>query len=122
MEDTIEVTLPVTGKKVVIRNYTTRADDAASERVLYNGVDAKQSGTDQEITFPIENIMSSQSVYIPRLVLSVDGNEDNIGKQLEDLRTEDYDVVEKAVEGVVNEHSPKAKGAGNASKATTPTK
>jgi hypothetical protein len=123
MQDTIEITLPISESKVEIRNYTTRADDERSEQVLYRGVEIEQrakgankSGDEQKITFPIANVMAAQESYIPRLVQSIDGDSSNIKIRLTELRSEDYEAVEKAVEKVVDEHSPKAKEAKKASK------
>lgn len=117
--DTVEITLPVSNKKVVLRNYTTRKDDDIAEAVLYDGVAADQvQGGEQKISFPIYNVMASQRAYIPLLVKKIDG-EDVTQSMIDDLRSEDYAVLEKAVERIVEEHSPKAKEALKASASST---
>lgn len=119
--DEVEVKLPVSGKTVVIRNYTTRKDDARSEAVLYAGVTARQDSLKkgQNIEFSMAALKASQEVYVERLVMSVDGKSDNLSEQIENLRSEDYEVLEEAVNKVVEEHSPKAKKAKENSKADT---
>ena len=111
--DTTVITLPVSESKVEIRNYTTRNDDEKSEQLLYMGVEADQKSSGnkshQSIKFPIANVMASQAAYIPRLVVSIDGDTSNILNRLGELRSEDYEAIEQAVEKIVDEHSPKAK-------------
>lgn len=119
MQDTIELKLP-SGKTVEIRNYTTRNDDEKAEQVLYLGVEAKQRGNEQqEVSFPIANVMASQGVYVRRLVTSIDGDNSNVVERLKDLRSADYEAVSEKVSEIVNENSPKAKEAKKASKNAT---
>ena len=105
MTDEQTLTLP-SGKTAVIRNYTTRADDAKADAVLYAGVTSNKDG---EMDFPLSNIMASTTVYVERLVKSIDGEEKNTLSLLSDLRSEDYSTIEKAVQEVVDTHSPKEK-------------
>lgn len=115
MQDEVEITLPVSGAKVVLRNYTTRADDAKYEEILYAGVNAKQDMNGKvgkpkaSMEFPIANVMAAQRAYIPRLVKSIDGDTSNLALRLEQLRTKDYEVIEAEVEKIVEANSPKAK-------------
>lgn len=123
--DTIEITLPVSGKKVEIRNYTTEADDEKSESVLYLGVNAEQDmikgkGDSQKLTFPIANVMASKKAYVPRLVTSIDGDNSNIALRLKELRSADYAYLSNEVERIVEENSPKVNEARKASNKTTP--
>ncbi len=75
MEDTIEITLPVSGKKVEIRNYTTRLDDEKSEAVMFLGVEAKANlEGEKSFSMPMANAMESEHIYVRRLVTSVDGD------------------------------------------------
>jgi len=112
MQDTIEIKLPVSGKTVVIRNYTTRNDDEKSEDILYLGVNADQksgvAGSEQSVKFPLANVMASTEVYVKRLTISIDGETNNIATQLGELRSADYAAIQKAVEEVVETNSPKA--------------
>jgi len=111
MEDTIEVKLPKSEKLVVIRNYTTRKDDLKAEEALYRGVDVKaktQSTEGANVDFPISNVMASKAVSVRRLVQSIDGDSTNLESQLENLRTEDYEVIDDAVQEILDKYSPKA--------------
>jgi len=123
MTDTIEITLPVSNKVVVIRNYTTRNDDEKAEDTLYLGVAADQTsgvdGDSRSVKFPLANVMASQDVYVKRLVSSIDGDSTNIRTRLGELRTADYQAIEAAVEKIVEINSPKASEAKKASPINT---
>lgn len=108
VQDTIEVTLP-SGKKAVVRNYTTYKDDELGVAALYNGV---SSGSNGDFSFPVANIDAMSHVYVRRLTQSIDGsdNRSHVETQIENMRSTDYEVLEKTVSEVVDEHSPKAKG------------
>lgn len=101
-QDTIEVTTP-NGRKVVIRNYTTRADDAAAQAVINQGtkIAASENG-EPIIEMTLEATQGAQASYVERLVQSIDGNADNISAQLMDLRSEDYIAIENAVSAITN--------------------
>lgn len=107
MEDTIQITLPISGKVVEIRNYTTRKDDQLAERILYAGVVSEKGDT----KFPVINATAMIECYVRRLVSTVDGdsNRSQVEKFLDDIHSKDYEEVEKRVVEVVEEHSPKAK-------------
>ena len=118
--DTVELKLPVSGKVVVIRNYTTRNDDERAEKLLYVGVEAKQNSKDgTNLTLPLANVMASQAAYIPRLVTEIDGDSSNILIRLGDLRSKDYEAIETKVDEIVEENSPKAKPGKSGSKNST---
>lgn len=119
MEDTIEFKLPVSGKIVTIRNYTTHNDDLASEKVLYASVEAKMNDKGKKsFTIPVANAVASEAVYISRLVRAIDGNDSRsfIEEALGEMRSADYEELEKKVAEIVEENSPKAKEAKKASK------
>lgn len=112
--DTTTVTLPVSGKKVEVRNYTTVADDNKSDSVLFAGVTLDQNASKEQLSsfkFPFFNLMESQRVYVNSLVKSIDGNSEDLIKQIDELRSEDYKVLQEAVDKIVQEHSPKVKKA-----------
>lgn len=119
--ETVELKLPVSGSIVVLRNYTTEADDEKAQDILYLGVATegklqKDSLAEQTLKFPVANIMASKKAYIPRLVKSIDDNSTNIALRLKELRSEDFAAISDAVDKIVDEHSPKQKEAKNASK------
>lgn len=120
MSDEITITLPVSGKEVVIRNYTTRKDDKVAEDALYAGVKTTASqGVKPSMEFPLASVMASTEAYVRRLVKSIDGSSSNIALALDDLRSEDYLAIETAVNRVVEENSPKAQKVANASATNT---
>lgn len=106
--DTIELKTP-NGREIVIRNYTTRADDEKAEQVLYSGAVVNQGIKGEgNIVVSVGSAMASDDVYIERLVNSIDGDSKNIAFRLKELRSEDYKAVAEAVAKIVEEHSPKA--------------
>lgn len=113
--DTIELKLPVSGKTVVIRNYTTNRDDEIAETLMYMGVNTetkitgdKKASEEMLVKLPMGNIMASKRAYVPELVQSIDGSSENITEQLGNLRSEDFKAIADKVEEIVDEHSPKA--------------
>lgn len=107
--DTIDVTLP-SGKVATLRNYTTHADDEKYEQVLYAGVNADaDTAGDAKIKFPLLSVITAERAYIPRLLLSLDGDSQSIALRVQDLRSSDYEALESAVSKIVEENSPKAK-------------
>lgn len=119
-EDTKEINLP-SGRVAIIRNYTTNKDDTIAESVLYRGVGADTKG---EFTFPISNISEMTTAYVRRLTVAIDGdnNRATIESALDDMRSTDYEVLEKEVSAVVDASSPKAKGVLTTSNDLTKTK
>jgi hypothetical protein len=118
--DSVEITLPVSGSKVEIRNYTTKADDIKAEAVLYAGVSAtpqtdKEGKTTADIKFPVANMSGSLDVYVNRLVQSLDGDNTNLKLKLENLRSKDYQAISDAVDKIVSDNSPKVTEAKEAS-------
>lgn len=122
MQDTIEITLPVSGDKVVIRNYTTHNDDEKAEQALYAGVAVEKDETDaSKYKLPFINVNAAKQVYVNNLVQSIDGDT-HIGALLGNLRTPDYVAIEEAVDKIVEDNSPKAKAASDNSKSVTTAK
>lgn len=116
--DTQEITLPISGKVVVIRAYTTHKDDLAAERVLYANVNANKAG---DFDFPVGNIMAMNEVYARRLVISVDGNSNrtHVESEIDNLRSKDYEAIEKVTNEIVEGDSPKAQGVLSGSRNST---
>lgn len=111
-KDSITIKLPHSGKSVEIRNYTTRKDDESSQSALFAGVNVTASSTSkdsQDFELPLANAQASQSVYVKRLVLSIDGDSSNIEDAIDNLRSTDYEALDEAVKEIVDQNSPKAK-------------
>lgn len=105
MSEIKEVTLPVSGKKVNVRNYTTQADDRAADHVLMDGVTFDTTG---QMNMPGENPNRKRRKYVELLVQDIDGNSDDIPLQLDNLRSQDYSHLQDVVDKIVEENSPKA--------------
>lgn len=122
MTDSVEIELPISKQKVVIRNYTTVGDDEKAESTLYAGVELDQQtnkDSNGNIKFPLANVIASQKAYIPRLIKSIDDDPSNIELRLKELRSEDYAKLREEIDKITEAHSPKAKGAEIASKGAT---
>jgi len=106
--DKLEVKLP-SGKLAVIRNYTTRADEAAYNSYLYEGVSVSASeelGTN--FALPIQNSLNAKDSYVRRLLVSLDGSTEDLMAKINELRSTDYEALDEAVGKVVDSNSPKA--------------
>lgn len=120
MNDSIEITLPVSGKKVVIRNYTTVKDDNIAEAILKSGVasDTNAKG-ETSVKIPLINISNSTRSYVDLLTQSIDGNGDDIKTQVDNLRSLDFKKLESTVDKIIEENSPKVVAAKTALKSNT---
>jgi len=116
--DTTEVTLPTSGKKVVIRNYTTDADDTAYNRELFDKVVVQ---SDKSFDIPMLNTLNASKVYVHRLVQSIDGEQSST-EILSNLRSEDFKAIQDVVDKISGTDSPKAKAGDESSKNDTPAK
>lgn len=115
--DIVTIKLPVSGSEVELRNYTTEEDDERANQLLYMGVTASQlikegePVAEQNVDFPIANVVASEKSYVPRLVRSINGDSSNLLLKIKSLRTEDYAALKSAVDKIVEAHSPKVKKA-----------
>lgn len=98
MEDRIEIMTP-TGKKVVIRNYTTHGDDLQAEKIINAGITASTT-KNGEPTFQVslESSAEAERKYVELLVETVDGEKPDFEK----LRSEDYAAIATAVREIAN--------------------
>jgi len=104
--DQVEITLPHSKQKVVIRNYTKDSDDVAYNAVLFDGV---VIGIDGKYELPVLNSNRATRVYVEKLVISIGDSDANISHLLGELRSEDYKAVETKVLEITGNNSPKAK-------------
>jgi hypothetical protein len=93
MEDKIEITTP-SGKKAIIRNYTTHGDDLQAEKIINAGITATttQKG-EPTIQVSVEASAEAERKYVELLVETIDGEKPDFEK----LRSEDYAVIAEAV-------------------------
>jgi hypothetical protein len=100
--DTVEITTP-SGKKVVIRNYTTHGDDRQSEAVLNRGGSYTKNNLGETVLrYTPEAIGASTAKYVELLTVSIDGSSDNIIAMLDALKSEDYDAILKEVQRITS--------------------
>jgi hypothetical protein len=101
-KDTLEITTP-SGKKVVIRNYTTHGDDLIALRILNEGITATtDTSGNSSVVISVVATNAADAKYVELLVQSIDGNSVNIVDQLGALRSDDYDVIDIAVKGITS--------------------
>lgn len=105
--DTKEIATP-SGKKVVIRNYTTHGDDKQAEALLNEGTSISEDDDGKRLyNISLGATGASEAKYVELLVQSIDGNSDNLPAQLDELRSEDYKAVADAVRAIAST-DPKA--------------
>lgn len=111
MSDTITFALPESGKDVVIRNYTTRADDKQADKLINAGMTIEVTGQhEQKILISAEATEAAAAKYVELLVESIDG-EPVTSRTLEELRSADYRAISVAVATITGDAS---KGASKA--------
>lgn len=122
MQEQVEIKLPVTGKTVVLRGYITGRIEQAIQNVY---LENSKIGTEAEIdtagsqdrkrpdkvkqttTMDATVGQLAGNKAIELIVISIDGNTDNIVDQVLDLPKQDYQAVVDKVEEISN---PKVDG------------
>lgn len=102
LKETIELKLPVSGKVAVLRGYITGRIDQQIQGVFLEetAIEADSKGS-QSVKMKASLTQLANNKAIELIVLSIDGNTDNILDQVLDLHSDDY----KAVIAKVNEVS-----------------
>lgn len=116
--DTVEVKLP-SGITAIVRNYTTRKDDAKANAFLSDGVSRDGDGN---LVIPASNAIKYSDSYVYSLTQSINGNPNGVDELIDNLRSTDYEVLKDKVSEIVEANSPKAKEAEEASKPNTTAK
>lgn len=98
LQETIEVTTPVLGKKVVLRGYTTGRIKQAIQAVMLSSV--KEVSADQSTKFDGTAAVTATNKALELIVLSVDGNSDGVLDAVLDMPEQDFDFIKDEVDKV----------------------
>ncbi len=120
---THEIKTPLGGNVVVLKDYISGYDDEAIESIYTKGrhkistPDPKNPDKKSDNTMEFEGsaIQEAEREGVTRVVVSVDGQTDNILDRVYGMRADDTKFVKKQVDLVVNppEDTPEKKPSGN---------
>ncbi|MET3349043.1 UNVERIFIED_ORG: hypothetical protein ABID57_000712 [Arthrobacter sp. UYEF1] len=106
-KESIELTLPDSGKKVVLRGYTTGRISQELESIFLDQSEVINEDGKTKTVMNGAAIKRAHNRAIELLVVSVDGSTENILDAVLDLSTEDHDYVYTKLDEVEGHGSPK---------------
>lgn len=99
LQETIEVTTPALGKKVVLRGYITGRMKQSIQNVLLSSTQVTEEG---KTTFDGSVTLAAGNKALELIVLSVDGKTEGVLDMILDLPEQDFDFVKGEVDKVQN--------------------
>lgn len=107
LRETVEVTTPLTNKKIILKGYVNGRIKQAISAALF-GDSTFSAGDPKSATFSGKAIQDSTNVAFEQLVLSIDGSSDNILESILDLPEDDYEFVKTEVDKIQRPLVPKS--------------
>lgn len=108
-----EVVTPIGKAKVVLKDWITGKDSQAIDSAMFAGVGTSVDGKKLQPKLSDTMIADQENASIKAVVLSVDGNSENVVEAVLNMRSADYKFVLDQVDKVINEDGideKKAKG------------
>lgn len=105
--ESIELTLPDSGKKVVLRGYTTGRISQELEAIFLDQSEVINDNGKVKRVMNGAAFTRAHNRSIELLVLSVDGSSENVLDAVLDLSTEDHDYVYSELNKIEGHGSPK---------------
>jgi hypothetical protein len=104
MEDreTYEVKTPIKGIKVVLKSWITGKESQSIDSAMFAGVGTSVDGKKLSPKLSDTMIADQENASIKAVVVSVDGNEQNVVDAVLGMRAGDYKFVLNEVDKVVN--------------------
>jgi hypothetical protein len=107
VEETKTITLP-SGKKAVVRTYTTRGDDRQATELMNQGVKAETNEDGSvRMTFSNAALQASRDKYVELLTVSID-DVNCTPAILDSLHSDDYLAIETEILKITSVSDPKA--------------
>lgn len=112
MQDQIELTLPVTKKKVVVRGYVSGAIDAEIQNIVQDGyglesdidISAKAKDDDRlkgsKMKFNPSSIAKAGQRALELMLISLDGDPNDVYKRVMDLPVGDTEFLQKEIDKI----------------------
>lgn len=100
LQERIEVTTPVLGKKVVLRGYITGRIKQEIQGVMLSSV--KEVSAEQATKFDGTAALAATNKALELIVLSVDGKSERVLDAVLDLPEQDFDYIKAEVDKVQN--------------------
>jgi hypothetical protein len=119
MQDQIELTLPVTKKKVVVRGYVSGAIDAEIQAIVQDGyglesdidISAKAKDDDRlkgsKMKFNPGSIAKAGQRALELMLISLDGDTNDVYKRVMDLPVGDTEFLQKEIDKITEDSKVK---------------
>ena len=98
--ETHEITTPVKGHIVVLKSWINGREKQRIDGSMFNNVSTEGEGAAMKPKLSESVISGRENASIECVVVSVDGNSDDVVDQVLDMRAKDYEFVLKQVEEV----------------------
>ncbi len=110
--ETYEVKTPIKGIKVVLKSWITGKESQAIDSAMFAGVGTSVDGKKLQPKLSDTMIADQENASIKAVVVSVDGNENNVVDSVLNMRAGDYkfvlEEVKKVVDGDIDEKKAKS--------------
>ena len=110
--ETYEVKTPIKGIKVVLKSWITGKESQAIDSAMFAGVGTRVDGKKLQPKLSDTMIADQENASIKAVVVSVDGNENNVVDSVLNMRAGDYkfvlEEVKKVVDGDIDEKKAKS--------------
>jgi len=107
--ETKQITLPVSKAVVELKTYITGGEKQELMRFLLKGSKVDMGDTNVK-DISIETLLSANDKAFDLLVVSINGNKENIVSTINDLRVKDYDFLKSEVDKISNDSDFLAEG------------
>ena len=107
-QETVELKLPISGKTVTLRGFITGRIDQEIQNVFLNDTDIEadsKGGQAMKMKASLTQLANNKAIEL--IVLSIDGNTENVLDQVLDLHSVDYKAVVAKVNEVSGPADPK---------------
>lgn len=116
---THEIVTPIGKVKVVLKDWITGKDSQAIDSAMFAGVGTSVDGKKLQPKLSDTMIADQENASLKSVVISVDGNEQNVVEAVLAMRSADYKFVLEAVDKVINEDGIDEKKANGSETSTT---
>ena len=101
------------GHEVVLKTYLTAREANQLKAVLYKSINMSMSdlanGTTEIKDIPATALLEQEREALKTVIVSLDGNQENVAERLLDLRSDEYDAVIAEVNKVTKSNLQTAK-------------
>lgn len=93
--DTHEIVTPIMGHKVVCYDWINGREKQRIDGAMFKSIETSGTGTDMKPKLSATMIAEQEDAAVEAVVISVDGNTENIVETVLDMRAKDYEFIVK---------------------------